>query len=318
MVSTQEIILTCNHCGKKLPRDHKGVCPYCGKSGKTASLTLGETLNVKDSIEKTLIKIIIKFREQRLLSKIIFTIATGILTWLIIQFGIIPIISFIQSLMTPKPDLVLYINRCYFIDDIPIGKEVGEFNNLFLLITNKLPRLIIQKIIIPLKEGAYIIGCDFEKNKEGYNYSYVLTLKNLGGGKSTKITINGVVDGMFQVNKSDPIVKECGGGETVTPFANPFYCEIPILNNEETARIILKSDKLSNITASCSEEKGNKCRVGIVDYKVIVTKRLPYSITPNNKKEVIIYDNRSNNSQDYVYNLTTESWQIMEGDTIIE
>ncbi len=48
-----EVKCWCQHCGKELPRDHKGPCPYCGKTGRhfivTAKVSIG--LAVSSSVK---------------------------------------------------------------------------------------------------------------------------------------------------------------------------------------------------------------------------------------------------------------------------
>lgn len=36
----------CQHCGKELPPDHKGPCPYCGKEGKDFKATLQTSIGL--------------------------------------------------------------------------------------------------------------------------------------------------------------------------------------------------------------------------------------------------------------------------------
>jgi len=40
------MIVKCKHCGKELPREHKGSCPYCGKVGKDIKVTAAVAIGV--------------------------------------------------------------------------------------------------------------------------------------------------------------------------------------------------------------------------------------------------------------------------------
>jgi len=50
---TNNVIVKCKHCGKELPRDHKGPCPYCGKMGKDIIATATAVIGIKTSVSAT-------------------------------------------------------------------------------------------------------------------------------------------------------------------------------------------------------------------------------------------------------------------------